>query len=67
MEENLTCTNNYRLCPVLQIAVSIRMTAGGVPAEDAVYCDGSACAWYDAARECCAVLEAAKSLRALGK
>lgn len=30
-------------------------------------CMGPACAWYDAARECCAVLEAAKSLRALGK
>ena len=30
-------------------------------------CLGTACAWYDAARECCAVLEAAKSLRALGK
>lgn len=61
---------NEKACPL--------RTAAGVVAEGAAQgamtlqpswdlCLGPACAWYDAARECCAVLEAAKSLRALGK
>lgn len=59
-----------KVCPLRTVA---GIVAQGAPLGRAVLpdgwdcCMGPACAWYDAARECCAVLEAAKSLRALSK
>ena len=50
-----------RLCPILQVAVSVRLAAGSVPMEDAVYCDGPECAWWDADKERCAVLSLARN------
>ena len=50
-----------RLCPILQVAVSIRLAAGSVPMEGAVFCDGSRCAWYDQTAERCAVLSLARN------
>ena len=50
-----------RLCPILQVAVSIRLAAGSVPMEEAVFCDGPRCAWYDQTAERCAVLSIARN------
>lgn len=52
-----------KLCPILQVAVSVRLAAGSVPMEEAVCCDGPACAWYDAAADRCAVLTMARGTR----
>lgn len=59
-----------KVCPLRVSAGSIALGAfqgRGVLPDGWSLCTGPACAWYDAARECCAVLEAAKSLRAIGK
>ena len=50
-----------RLCPILQVAVSVRLAAGSVPMEEAVFCDGPRCAWYDADKSRCAVLSLARN------
>lgn len=50
-----------RLCPILQVAVSIRLAAGSVSMEEAVFCDGPRCAWYDQTAERCAVLSIARN------
>lgn len=59
-----------KVCPLRIIAGLVAQGAspGRARLQDGwAGCLGPACAWYDAARECCAVLEAAKSLRAIGK
>ena len=59
-----------KTCPLRTVVGDVAQGASqgrGVLPDGWGLCMGPACAWYDAARECCAVLEAAKSLRALGK
>lgn len=59
-----------KACPLRVSAGIIALGASqgcGVLPEGWSHCLGPVCAWFDAARECCAVLEAAKSLRAIGK
>lgn len=59
-----------KACPLWVSAGIIALGASqgrGVLPDGWGLCMGPACAWYNAARERCAVLEAAKSLRALGK
>ena len=56
-----------KVCPLRVLASETGSAGWGPVNRDATACVGPVCAWYDAARECCAVLEAAKSLRAIGK
>ena len=52
---------DYRLCPLREMATSVRVAAGGVPMESATYCDGPRCAWWDADKSRCAVLSLARN------
>ena len=61
---------NEKACPLRTAAGVVAQGASrgwDVLPEGWSHCLGPVCAWFDAARECCAVLEAAKSLRAIGK
>ena len=52
-----------KICPILQAAKGVAEAAaavGRVRATGSTECRGAACAWYDAGRECCAVLTLAR-------
>ena len=55
------------VCPLRVMASEAGNSGWGPVDVRRTACLGSLCAWWDAARECCAVLEAVKRLRALSK
>ena len=63
MAENLSGTNDYKLCPMLT-AGYISAPARPDTAEEmktALECHGPRCAWWDADKERCAVLSIARN------
>ena len=55
--------NDQRLCPLFDVARIVALGASkgeAVVLLDAVQCNGSRCAWWDAEKERCAVLSIAR-------
>ena len=61
---------NEKACPLRTAAGVVAQGASqgcGVLPEGWSHCLGPVCAWFDAARECCAVLALVRGLRIIGK
>ena len=55
-----------KVCPLRVMASETGEKGWGSVNLERSACVGPACAWYDAARECCAVLALVRGLRIIG-